>query len=386
MSVTFEFATANRIVFGDGSLQKMIPEIAAMGKRAFILTGRDQKRAEPLVLSLHKHNVQTEIFFISGEPTTDLVMEGAEAARKSNVDLVISMGGGSVIDAGKAIAALVTNPGHVMDYLEVIGNGKQLTIHPVLYIAIPTTAGTGSEVTRNAVVKSIEHDVKVSMRSARMIPDIAIVDPMLTYSMSPEVTASTGMDALTQLIEPFVSNKANPMTDSLCREGIQRVARSLKVSFTDGEDSEARADMALVSLFGGLALANAKLGAVHGIAGPMGGMFPVPHGVACARLLPPVMEANVHAIEKRGLGCPYLERFREVGRLLTGNPNANASDGVQWIHDLAEFLHLPHLSDFGLRQDAFRDLIQKSQQASSMKGNPISLTDEELEKILMDVL
>jgi len=194
------------------------------------------------------------------------------------------------------------------------------------------------------------------------------------------------MDALTQLIEPFVSNKANPMTDGLCREGIGRVARSLKIAFGDAKNSRARADMALASLFGGLCLANAKLGAVHGIAGPMGGMFPVPHGIACARLLPPVMEANVRAMQKRNPDASVLKRFDKIGQVLTGNPNANASDAVQWIQDLADYLHLPHLSDFGLKQASFSDLIAKSQKASSMKGNPIHLTDQELESILKDVI
>lgn len=386
MNLQFTFATAGRIVFGDGSLERMFPEIAGMGRRAFILTGRAPGRAEPLVRFLRRQRVAVETFPVHGEPTTDSVMEAAGAARAMKADIVVSVGGGSVIDAGKAVAALAANPGPVTDYLEVIGEGKPLASPPAPCIAVPTTAGTGSEVTKNAVVKSTRHGVKVSMRDVHMIPNIAIVDPLLTHTMPPEVTASTGMDALTQLIEPFVSDRSNPLTDGLCREGIRRAARSFKAAFQDGTDGHARADMALASLFGGLALANAKLGAVHGIAGPMGGMIPAPHGVACARLLAPVMEANVRALQDRDPKSPLLVRFHETGRMLTGDPGAGAMDAVRWIRNLTGFLSLPRLSDFGLTREMFPDLIAKSRRASSMKGNPVRLEEAELEDVLLAAL
>ena len=261
-------------------------------------------------------------FHVSGEPTVEVIEAGLEQARDHHSELVISLGGGSVIDAGKAIAALLTNPGQIYDYLEVVGKGKPLTNPSVPYIAIPTTAGTGSEVTRNAVITVADQRVKVSLRSPSMLPRLAIVDPELAFGLPPEITAFTGLDALTQLIEPFLSNAANPMTDALCREGMRYAARSLRQAHDHGDDPEAREGMALASLFGGLALANAKLGAVHGFAGPIGGMFPAPHGAICARLLPLVVEGNLKAIRSRAAQASTLDRFIEMSRLLTGDQNA----------------------------------------------------------------
>ncbi|NQU43994.1 iron-containing alcohol dehydrogenase, partial [bacterium] len=273
----FEFATAGRIIFGSGQ-SRQVPDLAAgLGKAALVVTGRDASRAKDLLDCLSEAGLQPVVFQVPGEPTTDLALEGAELARRQGCDVVIGFGGGSVIDAGKAIAALATNPGDILDYLEVIGCGQPLLMIPAPYIAVPTTAGTGAEVTRNAVLGSPVHRVKVSMRSPHMLPKIAVVDPALTASMSAELTASTGLDALTQLLEVFVCNQPNPLTDAVCREGLGRAARSLRRACERG-DAAAREDMALASLFGGLALANAKLGAVHGFAGPVGGMFPAPHG------------------------------------------------------------------------------------------------------------
>jgi alcohol dehydrogenase class IV len=219
-----------------------------------------------------------------------------------------------------------------------------------------------------------------------MLPRLAVVDPELTYSMPPAVTASTGLDALTQVLEPYVSNQANPMTDAICREGLWRAARSLRRAYQDGSNAEAREDMALVSLFGGLALANAKLGAVHGFAGPLGGLFHAPHGAICARLLPYVMEANVRALQARMPDSPSLARYDEVAQLLTGENTARASDGVTWVQDLCQALDVPPLSDFGLTEGDFPTVVAKAGKASSMKGNPIALTDEELTQILRDAV
>jgi alcohol dehydrogenase class IV len=297
--------------------------------------------------------------------------------------MVISIGGGSVLDAGKAIAAMLTNGGELEDYLEVIGRGMPLKQHPVRHIAIPTTAGTGAEVTRNAVLASPEHHVKVSMRSPWMLPDLAVVDPELTCSMPPEVTASTGLDALTQLMEAYVSNKANPLTDGICREGLETAAASLRKAYEDGNDSQAREGMALASLFGGLALANAKLGAVHGFAGPLGGMISAPHGVICARLLPHVTQANVQVLQKRAPDSRALAKYDEVARILTGTDSARAIDGVKWIQELCSALNVRSLADFGLKEEDFAAVVAKAQKSSSMKGNPIVLTGDELTDILM---
>jgi alcohol dehydrogenase class IV len=377
----FEFATASRIIFGQGTVKEVAPMASNMGNCALLVTGRNLERAGPLSGSLKNTGMKIVTFSVSDEPTIELTIKGVELARQNASDIVIGMGGGSVIDTAKAVAALLTNSGDIIDYLEVIGRGKPLSCPSAPCIAIPTTAGTGAEVTKNAVLTSQEHKVKVSLRSPTMLPDLAIVDPELTYSMPPSLTASTGLDALTQVLEPFVSVKSNPLTDAICIEGLKRAARSLHRAFKDGSDTRAREDMAIVSLFGGLTLANSKLGAVHGIAGPMGGMFPVPHGVICARLLPFVVEVNVRAL-KRHNSQQYLLRYDQVAQVLTGKTNAKAEEGIDRIHDLCDALDIPGLSDFGITEDHFPDLITSSKKASSMKGNPVNLTDEELTEIL----
>jgi len=382
----FEFATATRIVFGRGTAKKIPTFAAEMGCRAFVVTGRTAKRLAPMLQALQDKGLQTSLFSVGGEPTTDLVWEGVQKAREFQTDLVIAIGGGSAIDAGKAIAAMITNSGRLEDYLEVVGKGQPITETPAPCIAVPTTAGTGAEVTRNSVIGVPEQAVKVSMRSPMMLPTIAIVDPELTRSMPPAVTASTGLDALTQLIEVFVSRKANPLTDGICREGIVRAGRSLRRAFNHDDDMDAREDMALAGLFGGLALANAKLGAVHGFAGPLGGMIDAPHGVICARLLPHVMEINLRALQQRMPDSPALERYRETAQLVTENEKATASDGVTWIQILCRELAVEPLCNYGLTDERFAEAVEKSQKASSMQGNPITLTDNELTEILSNAM
>lgn len=378
----FEFTTATQIIFGPHTVNEVAPLAAGWGRRVLLVTGATPERAAPLMEQLQKQGVEVVTFSLSGEPTTAIVSVGAQRAREARCDLVIGLGGGSVLDAGKAIAALLTNGGEPLDYLEVIGRGQTITRPAAPYIAIPTTAGTGSEVTKNAVLASPEHRVKASMRSPFMLPRLAVVDPTLTHTAPPSVTASAGLDALTQLIEPYLSNKANPMTDALCREGMRRVARSLRRAYQNGDDAEAREDMALASLFGGMALANAALGAVHGLASPLGGLYAAPHGMICARLLPYVMDANVRALRSRQPTSPALERCTEIAYLLTGNPSASAEDGVAWVEALCADLNVPPLSQWGVRREDFPAVIGAAQKASSMKGNPIALSDKELAEIL----
>lgn len=306
----FEFATATKILFGAGRLRETGTLAKQFGSRALVVTGRHIDRAEPLVTVLAAEQVARVVFPVNGEPTTDTVLQGVQRAREEQCDLVIGFGGGSAIDAGKAVAAMLANDGDLLDYLEVIGKGQPLKQPPLPFIAIPTTAGAGAEVTRNAVLASPAHRVKVSLRSPMLLPRVALIDPELTYRLPPDVTASTGLDALTQLIEPYVSAKANPMTDALCREGVQKVATSLRRAFENGNDTAARADLSLASLFGGLALANAGLGVVHGFAAPLGGMFPAPHGAVCAALLPGAMEVNLRALQQRQPRHPALRRYR----------------------------------------------------------------------------
>ena len=382
----FEFSTATQIIFGAGKASKIGTYAPTLGRRAMVVTGRSSARADIILEQLDKQGIESISFSVLGEPTTDIALAGVQQARQAACDWVIGIGGGSVIDTGKVIAALLTNEGELLDYLEVIGKGKPLEKMPAPYVAVPTTAGTGAEVTSNSVLESAEHRVKVSMRSPLMLPRLAIVDPELTYSMPPPITASTGLDAFSQLLEAFVSNKANPLTDGICREGLRRAAGSLVRVFEDGRDTEAREAMSLASLFGGLALANAKLGAVHGIAGPLGGMFKAAHGAICGRLLPYVMEMNISALQMREPESPSLVRYREVARILTGKTEAEPSDGIDWIQNICSRLKLPPLADYKITEADFPLLVEKGQAASSMKGNPIQLTEEELVKILQQAL
>jgi len=354
---------------------------AAMGRRPLVVTGRTADRAEQLLALLRGKQLTPTVFGVPHEPDLGIVRKGTALARDEGCDCAIGFGGGSVLDAAKAMAILITNRGDVLDYLEIVGRGNALTGPPVPLIAIPTTAGTGTEATQNSVITSPEHRVKVSLRDPLMLPAIALVDPELTYDLPPALTATTGLDALTQVIEPFVSRRANPLTDGLCREGMGRVARSLRRAFDDA-DPVAREDMSLASLFSGLALANAGLGAVHGLAGPLGGMITAPHGALCAALLPAVVHINLEALRRRNPDSPAVDRYEQVARLLTGDQAAKAEDAPPWLRDLVADLQIPRLREHGLDAKQIPELVRKSQTASSMKGNPVELTTEELQEIV----
>ncbi|MDC0670858.1 iron-containing alcohol dehydrogenase [Nannocystis sp. ncelm1] len=387
MVIPFELATAARIVFGVGAAAQVGAIAGEHGRRALVVTGRDPTRAEPVLEVMRAAGLELAVFTVAGEPTVADAERGVAAARASACDVVVAVGGGSPLDAGKAIAALVRNPGPPLDYLEVVGRGRPLAHDPAPFIAVPTTAGTGSEVTRNAVLAASEQRVKVSLRSPKMLPRAAIVDPALTLSLPPLVTADCGLDALTQLIEPFVSRKANPITDALCRDGIARAARALPRAVADGRDLDARSDMALASLLGGLALANAALGAVHGFAGPIGGAFAgAPHGAVCARLLPEVLRINARALRQREPGSPVLARLDEVARLVTGDPAATLDRAVEHLRALVASLQIRPLAAYGVQATDLPELVERSRRASSMKGNPIELTDAELHEALVAAL
>ncbi|MFO7632926.1 MAG: iron-containing alcohol dehydrogenase, partial [Caldilinea sp.] len=354
----------------------------AFGRRALVVTGSHPDRAHALLDLLDDAQVRATVFSVAGEPTIADTVAGVKAAHTADAEVIVAFGGGSAIDAAKAIGALATNPGDVFDYLEVIGKAQPLANLSLPVIAVPTTAGTGSEVTRNAVLASPEHGVKVSVRSPSMLPRVALVDPELTYSLPAAVTAATGMDALTQLIEPFVSSRANPMTDAICREGLRHAARSLAVAVRHGDNLDARRDMAFASLCGGLALANAGLGAVHGFAGPFGGMYNAPHGAVCAALLPEVCAMNVRALRRRAPSHPALARYAEVATILTGSPDTTIEDMVTWLRSLVNAFEIPPLSRYGFNSADTSVVVAKARVASSMKANPITLTDDELAGVL----
>lgn len=382
----FQFATAQQILFGPGTLKQAAPLASAYGRVALVVTGANPERARTFIEMLRANDVGAEVLPIAGEPTIAAVVAGAELAQSKSCEVVIGFGGGSAMDAAKAIAALATNPGDPLDYLEVVGKGQPLTQPPLPCVAIATTAGTGAEVTRNAVLASPEHKVKVSLRHALMLPRLAVVDPELTYALPPDITASTGLDALTQLIEPYTCCRANPLTDGYCLEGLSRVSRSLRRAYEDEIAPIARENMALASLLGGLSLANSGLGAVHGFAGPLGGMFGAPHGAICAALLPHVMRANVKVLREEDSESDYLGRYRTIAHLLCCDAGASIEDGIAWVAELVDALNIPSLGAHGITEADFPAIVAKSQKASSMKANPVELTTEELTGILKAAL
>lgn len=376
----FEFGTASRILFGPGAF-KEVPGIARQfGTRALVITGRNTERATPLGKALEQAGIQCSLFSVDGEPTLESVRRGARATR-GQYDLLIGFGGGSAIDAAKAIAALATNSGEPLDYLEVIGEGRPLENAPLPFIAVPTTAGTGAEVTRNAVLGSPEHKAKASLRSPLMLAKAAVIDPELTLDLPRGITINTGMDALTQVIEPYVSIRANVLTDAFCSQGMKCIAASLTRAVRDGRDHTARESMSLASLLGGLALSNAGLGVVHGFAAPLGGMLNAPHGGLCAAVLPHGMAVNIEALRKRAPPGEGLRRYRDVARILTANENAEAEDGALYVASLCRQFSVPSLRTYGLKPEQIPELAEKVTKASSTKSNPIPLAMEELVEI-----
>lgn len=382
----FEFATATRIVFGEGSAREAPDAVKRYATRALLVTGRDPERAAALRKSVEQAGVALRTISVDGEPTVDIVRQAVDSSRAFGASAVVAVGGGSVLDAGKAIAAMLANPGDLLDYLEVIGAGQALP-HPALpLVALPTTAGTGSEVTRNAVLGSPAHGVKASLRSPGMLPAVAIVDPLLTVNLPPSLTASTGLDALTQLIEAYLCNRANPMTDLFCEDGMREIARWLRIAYSDGQHTEARAGMAWASLLGGLALANAGLGVVHAFASPIGGAFPAPHGAVCAALLPHGLQVNLEALRAENPQHPRLARFARVAALLTGDADALPETAIGWVRALVTDLAIPDLSAYGVRAQHAEALAEKALRTSSMKANPASLGQSEMEALLRAAL
>lgn len=369
----FEFATTGRVIFGPGSSSRIESIASEFGSRPFRVTG-----------SLAATD---QSFIVRGEPSVSVVRDGAAICRARGCDVVIGVGGGSVVDAAKAIAALATNGGDPLDYLEVVGRGQPLLKSGLPYIAVPTTAGTGSEVTRNAVLGSPEHGVKASLRSPFILPRVAVVDPDLTLDLPPHLTASTGLDALTQLIEAYVSIRANAFTDPLCLEGIRRIASSLPTVYANPHDREGRSDMSFAALLGGMALANAGLGVIHGFAAPIGGRFDAPHGAICAALLPHGMQANICALRAMGYtGTDGVRRYAQVARTLTLDETATAEDGVEFVKKLCADLKIAGLDTYGIAEGDVDSLVTQALKANSMKANPVVLTAAELTRTLRAAL
>ncbi len=380
--VEFEYRAPSNIVFGRGAIER-IPQLAAeFSHKVLLITGKNHQRARLIERLLMQHHYQVFPITVVAEPTEAMLKDCVNVARQYQVGWILAVGGGSVIDTGKIVSVMLTNPGQVLDYVEIIGTGKKIMRNGLPLIAVPTTSGTGAEVTRNAVIRSANKQIKISMRSERMLPRIAVIDPELTMSMTPEVTAHCGLDAFAQLLEAFVTPMSNPLSDMLSREGLGIVSRSFLHAYDDGNNIKARSDMSLAALYSGLALSNAKLGAVHGIAGPLGGMFAIPHGAACAALLPHVIRMNVQLLQMEGqrdILCKYDEAAGTVCDGGIGKLQA-------WIENIVHHMQIKPLSAYGVSSTDIRMIAMRAMNASSMKGNPVKLTIEQIEEIIYNAL
>jgi alcohol dehydrogenase class IV len=384
----FEFFSAARIVFGAGSLERLDELAAPLGRRALLVTGArsaDESGASDAVRG--KIEVAAHARCAS-EPRVEDVDRAVEAARAGACDLVVALGGGAVLDCGKAAAGMMTNPGSLEDYLEGVGKGLTIDERPAPMIAIPSTAGTGSEVTKNAVISGAGY--KKSIRSPDLIPDVALVDPDLLATAPPALVAACGMDALTQVIESFMSLNASPLTDALAIDGIYSAGRFLERFWRDRGDGEARSGVALTSLYGGICLANAGLGAVHGFASPLGALFPFAHGEVCGSLLAASMEANLEVSRGGPAEERVWSRFAEVSAALLGDePHGDVESGVRSglarLHELRRVLEIPTLGELGLREEDVPQVVAGAR-GSSMRTNPVLLSDEQLSETLRRAL
>jgi len=378
----FDLGLPSGIRFGAGRVKEVPPALVRRGlRRVLIVTGRSTTRVEPVRAALSATDVSSMVVPVSGEPSVDTVRAAVGQAVAGGCDAVLGFGGGSALDVAKAAALLATSGADPLEHLEVIGAGRPVERSGLPCIAVPTTAGTGSEVTRNAVLSA--GGVKASLRTPLMLPKLAVVDPDLLSGLPAATIAASGMDALSQLIEPLMSRRANPVTDALARDGIRRSARSLRRAYQDGmEDPGVREDLALASLLGGLCLANSGLGAVHGFAAGAGARLSAPHGAACAAVLAAAMAINLRALRDRAPEHHALGRMREVAVLLTGAGDAEPEDGIAWLRDLTTALSIPSLASYGLAEADMPLLVAAAQQASSMRGNPVELTDAEVEEMI----
>lgn len=382
MAVRLDVVTAADIRFGAGRVGEVPRALADLGvARVFLVTGRDRSRSDAVAAKLAEAGMPVARFSIAGEPSVEVVREALAALVESGSDGILGFGGGSALDVAKALAALAGSRSDPIEHLEVIGAGRPLTGPALPCVAVPTTAGTGSEVTRNAVLSG--DGVKASLRSPHLLPRVAVVDPDLLAGLTRPVIASSGMDALSQLIEPFLSLRANPFTDALARDGIHHSSRSLLKAYQGGTaDPDVREDLALASLFGGLCLANSGLGAVHGFAAAIGARLGAPHGAVCAALLTATMDVNLRALRSRAAEHPALPRMAEVAALLSGRPAASAEDGIVWLEARTAALAVNGLRSFGLDDALVAQVVDDARRASSMRANPIELTNAELHEIV----
>jgi alcohol dehydrogenase class IV len=380
--VRFDLALPADIRFGAGRVSEVPQALVGLGAtRVLAVTGRAVARADQVRSALTAAGVSSVVFGVETEPSIDAVRAAVALLVESGCDAVLGYGGGSALDVAKAVAVLATEGSDPLDHLEVVGAGRPIVGPGLPCIAVPTTAGTGSEVTRNAVLSA--GGVKASLRSPSLLPKVAVVDPDLLAGLPKGTIASSGMDALSQLIEPLLSQRANPFSDALARDGIRRSARSLLRAWEEGMvDAGVREDLALASLFGGMCLANSGLGAVHGLAAAAGARLSAPHGAVCAAVLAATVAVNLRALRDRAPGHPALPRLFEIATLLTGEPDASPEDAIAWLQRLTTALAIPGLATYGLDNPEIGALVTAAQRASSMRANPIELSDAEVTEIV----
>jgi alcohol dehydrogenase class IV len=380
--VRFDLAVPSDVRFGAGRVSEVPQLVSGLGARhVLVVTGRVTSRADQVRAALSGVGISSAVFGVATEPSVDVLRAALSVLRGAGCDAVLGYGGGSALDIAKAVAVLGTADADPLEHLEVIGAGRPIVSPGLPCVAVPTTAGTGSEVTRNSVLSG--GGVKASLRSPLLLPMVALVDPDLLIGLPKPVIAASGMDALAQLVEPLLSQRANPFCDALARDGIRRSARSLRRACEAGmDDATVREDLALASLFGGMCLANSGLGVVHGIAAAAGARLSAPHGAVCAAVLAAALEVNLRALRDRAPEHPALARLTEVATLLTGQPLATPEDAISWLHDLTAELSIPGLAGYGLDRASISEVVSAAQQASSMRGNPIKLSDAEVAEIL----
>ena len=389
----FSVGRLPRVVFGAGVFRE-IPEIArGYGQRVLIVTGNRSLRASKnwsaLLDGLRAAGVSVEDMAVDREPSPQLVDSAVAAYRAKNIDMVIGIGGGSALDAAKAVAGLLKPGNSVLDHLEGVGPERPYVGPATPFIAVPTTAGTGSEATKNAVLSvQGENGFKKSFRHDDLVAQVAVVDPELLATCPPEVIAANGMDAFTQLIESYVSIRANAFTDALAWSGMEAVRDGFLAAFHGGDSEvaqQARACMSYAALLSGITLAQAGLGSVHGLASPLGAYFPIPHGVVCGTLVATATEVNIRALHERAPESAALEKYAHVGELLAGqifSRHETAGQAlVQFLHDWTQRLNIRRLGSYGVKE-ADIPRVTAGSRGSSMKTNPVVLTDAEIAAIV----
>jgi alcohol dehydrogenase class IV len=380
--VRFDLAVPGDVRFGAGRVSEVPGALADLGaSRALVVTGRTTSRADAIRSALNEANISSVVFGVASEPSIERVRAAVDLLLETGCDAVLGFGGGSPLDVAKAVAVLATSGTDPLEHLEVIGAGRPIERPGLPCVAVPTTAGTGSEVTRNSVLSG--SGVKASLRSPLLLPKVALVDPDLLVGVPKPTIAASGMDALSQLIEPLLSQRANPFTDALAREGIRRSARSLRRAYDEGmEDPGVREDLGMASLFSGICLANSGLGAVHGLAAAAGARLSAPHGAVCAAVLAAAIDVNLRALRDRAPDHQAVQRITEVATLFAGRPDATAEDAIFWLQELTAVLSIPGLASYGLAEAEIDAVVAAAQKASSMRGNPIELGDQEVSEIV----